>query len=68
MMITMMTKKIPPRHKYPLVEIRWHDATTHNMWVDIADLKKEVGIDATVTVGFLVKEDEDAYYIASTYH
>jgi hypothetical protein len=38
------------------------------MWVDIVDLEKEVGIDVTTTVGFLVKEDEGAYYIASTVH
>jgi hypothetical protein len=56
----------PP--KYPLVFIQWHDATTHNEWVDIADLKKEIGVLPTTTVGFLVKEDDEAYYIASTVH
>ena len=61
-----MAKK--QKHKYPLVEILWHDATTHNQWVDVADIEKEVGVDLTTTLGFLVKEDENAFYVASTIH
>lgn len=57
-------KKIP----YPLVEILWLDATTHNQWIDIEDIQKEVGVDLTTTIGFLVKEDNTAYYVASTIH
>jgi hypothetical protein len=64
--LTPKTTKIP-KFKYPLVCIDWKDATTHNDWLDIKDLQKEVGVYTTLTVGFLLKEDDEAFYIASTY-
>ena len=64
--MTAMVKK--KKFNFPLVWVEWLDATTHNMWVEIADIQKEVSVDLTTTVGFLVMEDEQAYYIASTVH
>ena len=63
-----MTKTKNPKFLYPLVWIEWADATTHNAWIDLADIQKEVGTYSTTTVGFLMKEDEESYYLASTYH
>jgi hypothetical protein len=62
-----MTKK-KTKFLYPLVHIEWADATTHNAWIDLSDIQKEVGTYSTTTVGFLMKEDEESYYLASTYH
>jgi len=56
------------KYDFPLVEVIWLDATTHNAWIDIEDVIEEVAPALTMTVAFLLKEDASAYYMASTYH
>jgi hypothetical protein len=51
---------------YPLVWIQWWDAAAHNEWADVADVQEDVPVDLITTVGFLVKEDEKAYYVVAT--
>jgi len=57
-----------PGYLYPLVELQWLDAVTHNGWLDLDELQKENSPSHTITVAFLVKEDDKALYLASTYH
>lgn len=46
-----------------IVKVTWIDAESHNEWVEVKDL---VDPSICTTVGFLVKETEEFYYIAAT--
>lgn len=46
-----------------IVKIIWVDAESHNEWVEVKDL---VDPSTCTTVGFLIKETEEFYYIAAT--
>lgn len=61
-------KQTLPKYKYDLVEIQWMDAVTHNGWLNFDEIQIEAGPSTTMTVAFLIKEDDKAYYLASTYH
>lgn len=53
------------KFKYPLVKIVWVDAESGNQeWVLPEEL--DGALPQVTTVGFLIKETEDAYIIAST--
>ena len=56
----MKGKKYP----FPLVQIDWKDAQTDHGWEYEEDLKIEVPV--VITVGFLVKENDEAVLIASS--
>lgn len=56
------------KYAFPLVEVLWLDAVTHNEWTYIEDITDAVAPSLTITVAFLLKEDDTAYYMASTYH
>lgn len=64
--MAMIEKMAPRRPKYPfpLVEVKWRDAQTSHGWDHIDDVELEVPV--VTTVGFLVKEDENAIMVASS--
>ena len=49
---------------YNLIEVHWEDAMTTHGWEEEAEIESEPPI--VVTVGFLIKETEKAYVVAST--
>ena len=53
-----------PKYKYPLVEILWIDAETGHGWEEETEI--DVVLPPATTIGFLLKETEDALIIAST--
>lgn len=53
------------KYKHPLVEILWVDAETGHGWEEHDEI--DVALPTAVTVGFLIRETEDAYLVASTY-
>lgn len=63
MVVFVVSKK--PTYKHPLVEIQWIDAETDHGWEE--DHEVEVELPIAVTIGFLVRETDDAFLIASTY-
>lgn len=52
------------KYPFPLVEILWKDAQTGHGWEHADDITVE--IPTVITVGFLVKENEDGLVIASS--
>ena len=54
------------RKKYPfqLVEVHWKEAQTGHGWEHEEDLTVEIPI--VITVGFLIKENDDGLVIASS--
>lgn len=66
--VTKKKRNVSSKYLYPLVEVVWLDAVTHNAWVDLNELMEKVSPSLTMTVAFLMKEDAEAYYMASTYH
>lgn len=59
----MVVKK--PKYRHQLVEITWVDAETGHGWEEHEELDTTLPI--AITVGFLIRETEDAYLVASTY-
>lgn len=51
--------------KYPIVLIEWEDADTDHGWEELED--SDFSPTLASTVGFLIKEDDAAVSIASTY-
>ena len=58
----MASKK---KYKHPLVEVLWIDAETTHGWEESKEA--DIILPEATTVGFLIRETEDAYLIASTY-
>ena len=52
--------------KYPLVVIKWLDHTSNDDWVTLKELPHILEEGANVSVGYLIKEDENAYIIMMT--
>jgi hypothetical protein len=53
-----------PKYPFPLIHIEWKDAQTGHGWEHEEDLTIEIPI--VITVGFLIKENEDGVLIASS--
>ncbi|MCA2570648.1 hypothetical protein [Microcystis sp. M42BS1] len=49
---------------YNLIEIHWEDAATTHGWEEESEIDYEPPI--VITVGFLIKETDKAYVVAST--
>lgn len=53
------------KYKHPLVELLWVDAETTHGWEE--HMEADVLLPTAITVGFLIRETDDAYLVASTY-
>ena len=54
-----------PKYKHPLVEIIWVDAETTHGWEESNEA--DITLPLATTVGFLIRETDDGYLVASTY-
>lgn len=54
------------KRKYPVVLIEWDDAEVSNDWEEIPVGKEEMEEGLVETIGFLVRETEKYYLVAST--
>jgi hypothetical protein len=53
------------KHKYPLIRLDWIDAESGAAeWIEPSEI--DGTLPAVTTIGFLIKETEDTYIIAST--
>ena len=52
------------KYKHPLVEITWVDAETDHGWEETSE--SDAVLPITTTIGFLIRETDDAYLVAST--
>lgn len=53
------------KYNHQLVEIIWVDAETSHGWEEHAEANAT--LPTAITIGFLIRETEDAYLVASTY-
>lgn len=51
---------------FPIVEIHWLDHTSNDDWVTLKEIPKILEEGANVSVGYLIKEDDNAYIIMMT--
>lgn len=49
---------------FPLIQVEWKDAQTGHGWEHEEDLSIEIPV--VITVGFLIKENDDGVLIASS--
>ena len=54
------------KYPYKLYQIVWDDAFSTETWQEVEALGADKNIHECLTVGFLVKEDDSHYYIATT--
>jgi len=52
------------KYPFPLVEVNWKDAQTSHGWEHSDEVELDIPI--VTTIGFLIKESEDALMIASS--
>lgn len=56
-----------PKRKHSIVLISWDDAEVSNSWEEIPTSDGEMDEGIVETIGFLVRETEKYYLIASTF-
>lgn len=62
----MSKRKAKIAEKKRLICIRWLDHTSKDDWIEEKNLQEECGVAEMLSVGWLVCEDERAYYLAGT--
>lgn len=62
----MKGRKTNSRGPYPIVYVEWTDAWSEDGWKEVAEVHANKATAKCETIGYLVREEEEFIYIAST--
>lgn len=58
---------IDPSKKYPIVIIKWMDHSSCDTWISENDMEKYASLAECWSIGWLIKETEEAYVINAAF-